>query len=161
MKKLFFVILLLLLFTFSKAQTRYFKGEWTTATTTILYTCILKIDIKTDSTVTGEFIWTYLAADSGDTDMVDTYKDKKGQQAREFVKGRYNPHTGYIESTGDHLDDPHEIIGLTRYFLKLSADKKVLYGYTNDITGEDPGLFYAIEEGNSIQKQFRKSKPGQ
>jgi hypothetical protein len=159
MKKNSVTILLLLLFTISKAQTRYFKGEWTTVKTTILYTCLLKLEIKNDSIIAGEFIWIYLNADSSDTEMVDAFKDKKNQQAREFVKGWYNEHTGDIELTGEHLDDPHEIIGLTRYFLKFSTDKKILYGYTNDIEGENPGLFYAIDDGKNIQRQFSKSKP--
>jgi hypothetical protein len=159
MKKTSFVILFLFLFTISKAQTRYFKGEWATANTTILYTCLLKLEIKTDSIVTGEFIWTFLNADCSDNEMVDNYKNKKNLRAREFVNGKCNQQTGYVELNGDHLDDPHEIIGLTRYFLKLSADKKVLYGYTNDTEGEHPGLFYAIDEGKKIQRQFNKSKP--
>ncbi len=134
------------------AQVLYFKGEWTKVNTTELFTGIFRIEIKDGAVVTGELLWTYLAADSSDANMVEYYKGKKGKKAIEFVEGTYDAATSDIYFEGRKKNDPSEVIGEDKYSLKFSANKMVLYGMT-DSNGQKNGLFYAAKANTAVAAQ--------
>jgi hypothetical protein len=123
------------------AQTAYYKGEWRTVNKNELFTGIFRVKIKDQSVVTGKLIWVYHATDSSSAELMRLYKDKKGKVAMEIVEGVYNPNTGDIYWEGIDKKDPQQIIGTDKYTLKLSADKRVIYG-TTDSNGAKDGLFY-------------------
>lgn len=138
-------IIVLALFCFCAAtlfaQTAYYKGEWTVVNKNELFTGIFRVKIKNQSTVTGKLIWVYHSTDSSSTEMLEIYKGKKGKVAMEIVEGTYNPVTGDIYWEGIKKIDPSYIIGTDKYTLKLSADKRVIYGKT-DSNGANDGMFY-------------------
>jgi hypothetical protein len=139
-------ILLLIAFLFSIssiAQTNYYKGEWREqGNTTTLFSCIAEISFTNDSIVAGKILWTYQSIDSTDADAIDFYKDKKGLTAIEYLSGIYRLTTGDVMLMADSIDDKHEIIAPTIYYLKLSTDKTILFGSTTTTNGTDPGIQY-------------------
>ena len=140
-------------------QVTYYKGEWTIANKTDLFTCLLRIETSNDTMITGEFIWTYIAIDSADAVMMDAYKDKKSKTGIEYTEGTYNPVTRDFFLETVRLTDPHELLGKTKYSIKLSADKKVLYGTTTDPEEGNPGLYYAVRMKTSAGlKEFTGQK---
>lgn len=143
MKRNIFLFLILLLGTGVFAQERYFKGEWTDTGTTANYTILLKIKIEQEKAV-GEILWIYNSSDSSNTELVDYMKGKKSKMAIEYVKGTFISRTRDLVLQGYNKKDPHNIIGIDRYVLKLSSDDKVIYGKTDNGT-KYSGLFYVIE----------------
>ena len=148
----------------SNAQS-YFKGEWTKLNKNDLFTGIFKITIKNVGTVSGELLWTYLAIDSSDNFLKEHYKGKKGRSGIEYVVGTIDTKTNEIYFEGKSKDDPNDILGLDKYSLKLSANKKVLYGKTDSNGGKD-GMFYGIKmnaaagakEFNAIRSKMKHKK---
>lgn len=123
-----------------------------------LFSGIFKINIDADGMVKGELLWTYLATDNTDDAMVEHYKGKKGKQAIEFVEGTYTASTHDMYFEGKNKTDPNEVIGTDKYSLKLSADKKVLYGST-DSNGTKEGMFYGVQvDGRSVSQQLIAAK---
>ena len=151
MKKIIVSIAVLLFSYAVSSQVLYFKGEWTKVNTTELFTSICRIEIK-DGQVSGELLWTYLAADSSDAAMVEYYKGKKGKKGIEFIEGTYDAATGDIYFEGKSKTDPSEVIGEDKYTLKFSANKQVLYGIT-DSNGSKNGLFYAAKASTAVAAQ--------
>ena len=105
-----------------------------------------------------EFIWKYISIDSNNAELVEAYKNKKDKTAIEYTEGRYEAGTGDIYLQTESMTDPHHIIGPSKYFLKLSADKQALYGTTTNPNGEEPGLIYAIKMSSSAAKEFNDLK---
>jgi hypothetical protein len=128
----------------ASAQVAYYKGEWTKSGKHDLFTGIFRINIIKNSIVKSELLWTYLAIDSTDNILVDLYKRKRGKKGIEYAEGYYDPITRDIYFEGKSKDDPFSVIGLDKYTLKLSADKKALYGKT-DSNGSKAGMFYGIK----------------
>jgi len=136
----------------------YFKGEWTKANKSELFSGIFKITLDADNMVKGELLWTFLAADNTDNSMMEYYKGKKGKQGIEFVEGSFTSSTNDMYFEGKSKTDPNEIIGTDKYTLKLSADKKVLYGRT-DSNGTNDGMFYAVQvDGRSVSQLLAAAK---
>ena len=142
MKKTLFALAIILSFTSLRAQTSYYAGEWTVVNKQELFKCVMQLRIKNKTTVTAKLIWTYLSTDSTSAELMDIYQGKKGKRGMEIVEGTYDKATNDIYFTGVKKIDPHNVIGLDKYTLKLSADKKAIYGKT-DSNGQDNGLFYA------------------
>ncbi len=138
------LLLIVVLFSISSvAQTNYYKGEWREqSNTTTLFTCMARLDFINDTTISGKIVWTYHAIDSTDADAIDFYKDKNGYQAIEYVSGIYHPATGDVLLKADSIDDKHEIIAPTIYYLKLGTDKATLFGTTTTTDGTGAGLQY-------------------
>jgi hypothetical protein len=158
MKRFLLITALSLLVFSGQAQTtNYYKGEWRVAHKMDLFTCICKVDIAKDYTVKAEFAWVFNAIDTADETMMELYKGKEGKTGIEFAEGAYNSSTGDIYLEAVELNDPNMILGKTRYQLKLSADKQVIYGDTEALEeGQgDAGTFYAIKmrDGNG-KKEF-------
>lgn len=151
-------ILLLIAILFSAlsiAQTNYYKGEWREqSNTATLFTCIAKLNFTNDTVSSGEIIWTYQAIDSADDDAIDFYKDKKGFLAIEYVSGIYNPATGDVLLQADSIDDKNEIIAPTIYYLKLSTDKKNLFGTTITMDGAGAGIQYLYRIKRKGRRDF-------
>ena len=124
------------------AQVFYYKGEWTTTNTSMLFSGIFRLQFNKDHTVKGQLVWTYLASDSTDSDMMDLYKGKKGMAGIEYVSGTFDRATRSMTFQGNRKVDPHEVIGTDIYTLKISADNKYIYGNTDD-HGSGKGLFFA------------------
>lgn len=140
------------------AQAYYFKGEWTEVQSTIRFTGTFKITIRNNNLVSGELLWTFIAADSTSAENLSFYAGKKGRMGIEYVSGTYNPSTNDMYFEGTEKKDPYEIIGLDKYYLKLSYDKLVLHGKT-DSNGKDNGLFYAARlTGTDGAKIFAMQK---
>jgi len=159
MKKLLLTIGLSFFLLMANAQTTmYFKGEWTKMNKPELFSGIFKITINADNTVKGELLWTYLATDNTDSFLLQHYKGKKGKRAIEFVEGTYNSSTHDMYFEGKNRTDPEEIISLDKYSLKLSADKKLLYGRTAT-DGTNEGMFYGVQvDGRTVQQQLNGAK---
>ena len=123
----------------------FFKGEWTVTDRNELFTCYCKLDILPGAVVKAEFIWTYLATDSSNQELVTYYKGKKGKTGIEFARGTFTAHTNDIFLSTTDLNDPETILGKGKYYLKISADRQAIYGTTATPEGTDPGLFYAVK----------------
>lgn len=151
-------ILLLFVFLFSIssiAQTNYYKGEWREqGNTTTLFSCVAEINFTNDSIVAGKIIWTYQSIDSADADAIDFYKDKKGFRAIEYIRGIYNPATGDVLLMADSIDDKHEIIAPTIYYLKMGTDRTILFGTTTTTDGTGAGVQYLHLVERKGQRDF-------
>lgn len=157
MKRILILAFLSFLFITGNAQTSYYKGEWTTVNSNMLFTGIFKITIDKTNSVSGTMVWTYLAVDSADAELVGIYKGKKGKKGIEYVKGDYYPSTQDMVFEGYNMVDPDLVIGTDRYQLKLSADRKVLYGTTSH-GGKNDGYFYAAKMDPSMaEKQINET----
>jgi len=152
------IILLLISFLFSVlsiAQTNYYKGEWREqGNTTTLFTCIAEINFTSDSIVAGKIIWTYESIDSSDADALNFYKDKKGLTAIEYVSGIYHLATGDVLLKADSIDDKHEIIAPTIYYLKTGMGKTILFGTTTTTDDTGAGLQYLHLMGRKGRRDF-------
>ena len=159
MKKLILALGLCISGLLVQAQTTmHFKGEWTRMNKSELFTAVMKISIDANGMAKGELLWTYVETDITDNALVEHYKGKKGKQAIEFVEGTYTPSTHDLYFEGKNKTDPNDIIGMDKYNLKLSADKKVLYGLTDD-NGSNEGMFYAVRvDGRSVSQQLNAAK---
>lgn len=154
------ILIFSLLFTLqtSFAQKMYFKGEWTMQNKHELFTGLFKIEIKKDGAAKAEFIWTYLATDSTSTDYIAMYNGKKGKSGIEYAAGNFTASTNDLYFEGTEKDDPHTVIGLDKYHLKLSNNKQVIYG-TTETNGTNQGLVYAIKMNNATgEKEFMAAK---
>lgn len=160
MKKIFFSVMLLLAlqYGFSQAAVSYYKGEWTMVNKHDLFTGILKITIDAAGKTRAEMVWTYLATDSADKDMVEMYTGKKGKSGIEYAEGIFSATTNDFIFEGQKADDPALILGLDKYHIKLSANKQAIYG-TTETQGTNEGLLYAIKLNNaSGEKEFMAAK---
>jgi hypothetical protein len=154
------VLIIALLFTFhcSNAQTSYYKGEWTMVNKSDLFTGIFKIDGKSNGTTEAVLIWTYLATDSTNQDMLELYKGKKGKSGIEYAEGKFTAATNDLYLEGKTLVDPDTILGNDKYHLKLAANGKIIYGST-ETNGTNEGLLYAVKLDNaSGEKEFLAAK---
>lgn len=156
MKKIFlFLVILLSLQTV--AQVTYYKGEWTKVNSQENFSALVRLDIK-DSVVTGEIIWTFVAIDSSDANLVKYYKGQKGKMGIENVKGMYSATTYDLQFEGISKTDPDLIIGMDKYLLKLSLDKQIIYGRSL-ANGENNGLVYFYRANRGISaKEFNRAK---
>jgi hypothetical protein len=123
-------------------QATYYKGEWSTSGGTSLYKAVIKLTI-TNTVAEAAIYWTYVSCDSSKDDLVKFMKGKQGKSAIEYTAGFTRPVHRDIYLAGKYTSDPHTVIGLDQYQLKLSADGNVLYGKT-EAGGAKNGLFYAI-----------------
>ncbi|MES1221263.1 MAG: hypothetical protein ABUT20_37525 [Bacteroidota bacterium] len=156
MKKLLLSFCMCLLLHSIQAQVSYYKGEWRKGDKGDLFECFCRIEIK-NKIVTGKLIWTYMAADSADSFMVDFYKGKKGKKAVEYVNGAFNPSTNDMSFEGGKLTDPSFIFVVDKYQLKLSTNKQVLYGRSSNNDANN-GFFYAMKLTTpGIDKEFERS----
>ena len=158
MKKLFLIFILIFAFYNGFTQVLYFKGEWTTKNKHDLFTGIFKIEIKNDGTATGQFIWIFLAVDSTNSSLVETYREKKGMSGIEYVEGNFNAATHDFYFAGKSKDDPNLVLGLDKYHLKLAANKQAIYGST-ETEGTNEGLVFAVKLTNEAgEKEFMAAK---
>ena len=141
-KLLFAIVITIFISTSANTQVQYYKGEWQQSNSTILFTCLVKLEFINDTLVNGQFIWTYLATDSSNTDQIELYTNKKGMKAIEYVSGTYSSATADVYLQGTSMEDKQEIISLSSYFLKMQKRKKILYGTTTAVDGADPGIQY-------------------
>lgn len=158
MKKIIFACFCSFLMSIAFSQTLYFKGEWTKKGKAELFTGIFKITLAPGGNVSGELLWTYISTDSTDGFLLDHYKGKKGKFAIEFVQGAYDADTRDMIFDGTKKNDPDDVIGTDKYTLKLSADKQLLYGRTDD-NGTNEGMFVALRMNDAAaQKAFAAAK---
>lgn len=144
MKKIFATLIILLCIQCSFAQVSYYKGEWTMLNKHDLFTGIFKIGIDAEGKTRAEIVWTYLAIDSSSKDLIEMYKGKKGRSGIEYAEGYFSASTNDLTFEGKISDDPFVILGLDKYHIKLSADKKVIYG-TTETQGTNEGMLYAVK----------------
>ena len=160
MKKIFLSVTLLLAlqYGFSQASVSYYKGEWTMVNKQDLFTGILKIAIDAEGKTKAEMVWTYLATDSTNKDLVEMYKGKKGRSGIEYADGSFSVTTNDFIFEGKKADDPAQILGLDKYHIKLSANKQAIYG-TTETQGTNEGLLYAGKLDNTTgEKEFMAAK---
>jgi hypothetical protein len=158
MKNILLIFVMILAAYTNIAQVTYYKGEWTMKNKHDLFTGIFKIGIKKDGNVTGQFVWTFLAADSTNSSMVDMYSGKKGMSGIEYVEGNFNGATNDFYFEGKSKDDPNNILGLDKYHLKLAASKQAIYGST-ETEGTNEGMLFAVKLTNDTgEKEFMAAK---
>ena len=158
MKQVLLIITLLFIVQCSFAQTSYYKGEWTTKNKYDLFTGIFKIEIKKDGTANAELLWIYQATDSSNQEMVNLYNGKKGKSGIEYATGNFAANTNDLYFEGKEKDDPHVILGVDKYHLKLAANKQAIYGYT-ETGGTNEGLLYAVKMNEAGgKKEFMAAK---
>ena len=158
MKKLFVTLILLLSLQCGFSQVSYYKGEWTSINKQDLFTGILKIRIAADGQVKAQIVWTYLAIDSTNKDMLEMYKGKKGRSGIEYTEGYFSASTNDFNFEGKKLDDPFVILGLDKYHLKRSANKQAIYG-TTETQGTNEGMLYAVKISYAAgKKEFTVAK---
>ena len=145
MKRLLLSAIIIFMVATSFAQTTYYKGEWTKINSTDNFEALIKLQIK-DTAITGEIVWKFISVDSTDEQSVNYYKGQKGKTGIEYVKGSFFAKTNDLQFEGIEKTDPFMIIGLDKYLLKLSLDKKIIYGRTL-AQGENNGLicFYKVD----------------
>ena len=151
MKPLILSACLIVLFVSTRAQVSYYKGEWTKIGSQANFSCLLKFE-QVDSNVNAAILWTYIAIDSSDPAAVNYYKNKKGRMGIEYARGKFSISNHDIILQGVSKSDPDLIIGLDKYLLKFSLDKKVIYGesYSN---GDKDGLVYFIKNDDPGNKE--------
>ncbi len=158
MKQALLIIALLFTIHISNAQTSYYKGEWTMINKSDLFTGIFKIEIKPNGTAIAALIWTYLATDSSNQEMINIYKGKKGKSGIEYAEGKFTAATNDLYLDGKSLIDPHTILGNDKYHLKQAANKQAIYGST-EANGTNEGLLYAVKLDNAAgEKEFSAAK---
>jgi len=158
MKKIFISLMLLLTFQYGFSQVLYYKGEWTMVNKHDLFTGIFKIGIDAEGKANAEIIWTYLATDSTNKDMLEMYKGKKGRSGIEYAEGNFSATTNDFYFEGKRSEDPFVILGLDKYHLKLSADTQVIYG-TTETQGTNEGMLYAVKLNDAAgEKEFMAAK---
>ena len=123
-----------------------------------LFTGIFKIGIDAEGKANAEIIWTYLATDSTNKDMLEMYKGKKGRSGIEYAEGNFSATTNDFYFEGKRSEDPFVILGLDKYHLKLSADTQVIYG-TTETQGTNEGMLYAVKLNDAAgEKEFMAAK---
>ena len=132
--KFVFVVLLILGLFLSKLEAQnYFgnySGEWTNEEG---YVFTFKLHLEKDNSY---FTW---------TEINSPYKPKPDTAtAKEFLKITAGTNNKTLILVGIREDDPHNIIGIDEYSLKLSEDWKVLYGITKN-HGNWKGRIYGIK----------------
>jgi len=147
-----FFFLLLPIFAYTQT-TAFYKGEWSAPDKQDLFSCTCKVIYGQNGNADIEFIWTYKAIDSSDDVMIRLYQNKKDLSGVEMASGHYDQHTHDLEVTGYALQDPHVIISMSKYNLKLSPDKNLLYGTTSDLEDRSNGVFAAVKV-NMTSKQY-------
>ena len=129
MKNLFLLILL----SFSTSllsQTQQFNGTWTKINTTYQFDFDLILKINNSNQVEGYFIWKVIKYDEKNMLSKKHYKNKINLTATEYVKGIYHPSKNEYVLKGYKKSDPHNIIGIDIYNLKLDKNGN-LEGTTN------------------------------
>lgn len=149
MKKILPICFMLLFYQYSFAQVTYYKGEWTKRNTQDLFTGIFKISKDAEGRVKAAIVWTYVAIDSTNKQLLDIYKGKKGRSGIEYAEGEFYAATNDMYFSGKRTDDPFVILGTDNYHLKLSANNQVLYG-TTETGGTNEGMLYALKQ-NAVE----------
>ncbi|MEZ4957289.1 MAG: hypothetical protein R2825_27270 [Saprospiraceae bacterium] len=111
------------------AQTKHFQGNWTKLETTYDFKFDLFLEFTGGNQVKGVFHWELVNYDENFQFSKDYYENKIGLQAKEYVRGTYDPATKQYILKGYKKDDPHSIIGLDLYRIKES-DKGDIGGDT-------------------------------
>lgn len=124
------------------SQTSYYKGEWSRSGTTYVYASFLKLTI-TGTLAEGEIIWKFVSPDKMNKDNYEFMKGKVGLSAVEIFSGSYDPEARDLKISGLDKVDPHGVIGEDVYTLKISANRKIIFGKT-DAGGSGSGCLYAI-----------------
>jgi hypothetical protein len=137
--------------------TNYYKGEWSRATTSYNYSAFLKLTIR-GNVAEGEIIWKLVSADSLDKESFKEMQKKLSLSGIEVIKGSFGKKTSDLELAGISTIDPDNLIGTDVYTLKISLDRKILFGKTN-ANGLNNGCFYAIKQSTkTIAAEFDAEK---
>ncbi len=145
MKKsiLFFLFLLCVSFSNSlTAQIKHFKGNWTKLETTYDFAFDLYIKHVDGNQVEGVFSWEFVNYDEKNTISKNYYEEKIGAQAKEYVKGTYDPKTKQYYLRGYKKEDPNRIISLDHYRIKedksgnIGGDSKTMGTWEGRINGQ-------------------------
>lgn len=112
------------------SQSLHFTGTWKKIGTTYSFNFNLSLQHFENNQVKGHFDWTVIRYDEGSKLSEAHYKNKLGLQAREYVKGSFNPDSREYYLKGFRKDDPHNIIGLDTYRLKIDRAGNI-YGDTH------------------------------
>lgn len=99
-------------------------GEWRDAEGNA-YGFEIRIN-ESGSEVSGSIVW--ILKESRRPDL----QAKLGLSGIEHIRGKYDSETRLLEFEGYREDDPHEIIGMDKYKLVMSADGQSLSGQTYD-----------------------------
>ncbi len=147
MKRSILILLTILIVTAAISQTTYYKGEWSRSGTTYNYTGFLKLTIN-GKDVQAEAIWKLITPDKLNKDDYEIMKDKVGLSAVEILTGNYDPQSRDLNIQGIDKVDPHDMIDVDVYTLKISSNSMVIFGKSY-VDGGDNGCFYALLQKTS------------
>ena len=122
MKKSYLIFPIAFLFLFStsiSAQIKHFKGNWTKLGTTYDFSFDLYLRHTEGNQVEGVFNWKFVHYNENEPNSRSYYEEKRDLTAKEFVRGTYNPQTKELHLRGYKKEDPHLIIGIDEYRLKV------------------------------------------
>ena len=141
-KHIFF--LFIFISSFGNAQSLYFEGSWTKTGTTYEFPFQLVL-IHQENIVEGYFLWQIQELDENNSISKMYYESKLGLNAKEFVKGSYDLQNETYYLKGYKKEDPHNIISLDSYKLKISKE-----GIINGSTKSD-GNWHGRIDGKEIR----------
>lgn len=104
------------------AQPHLFQGSWTRLGTNYRFDFELHLEHGAGNSVEGYFNWKFVQYDENDSFSVSYYQDKIGATAKEYVRGSWNPADRTYRLKGYKKDDPHAIIALDEYLLKVDGN---------------------------------------
>lgn len=104
------------------AQTHLFQGSWTRLGTSYRFDFELHLEHGAGNSVKGYFNWKFVQYDENDSFSVSYYRDKIGATAREYVSGTWNPADRTYRLKGYKTEDPHAIIAMDEYLLKVDGN---------------------------------------
>ncbi|MBS0261866.1 MAG: hypothetical protein JSS02_07905 [Planctomycetes bacterium] len=107
-------------------------GTWTSATSGASYDAEMILRLDPSGAVEGRINWTIRRSPEKPEMLKEYYDQRIGASGVEYVWGGVDPQTGSLTLEGYRRDDPHRILGLDKYRLKLSEDMTKLEGVTSN-----------------------------
>jgi hypothetical protein len=130
MRYLIFALLIFSTTLSGYGQTIKYTGTWTKVQTSYVFDFDLILTMKESNQVEGYFLWKIIHYDENDLLSKEYYESKIGLTAKEYVKGSYDPQSRAYFLKGYMKEDPHAIIGIDTYKLKVDENEN-LSGTTN------------------------------
>ena len=95
-------------------------GRWDSETHE--YGATMSLTIGADGSVEGKIDWTLRSSNRPD------YKSKVGLKGVEYVRGTFLSSASVLSIDGYRLDDPNKILGIDKYRLILSENRRTMAG---------------------------------
>lgn len=100
------------------------RGKWTNLAEGYLYDAVLSLKAESNGTATGEIEWTLRSS------PLVREQAMLGKSATELVRGSFDATSERLHLQGYGKRDPHNIIALDEYRLRIIDGAKVIFGDT-------------------------------